>query len=170
MIVNDASSVSFLNCRCYRRCISPAALFYCSKMDPRRQIWMRSTKLNVLMFGLSGAGDRMRSRYLLRPTDTRAQIRVVQNRHEAAGWQSYRRSVSGANCTFVALWMLAILRSRCPRDTRWFVRFLPLRFYSLRRVSNHIHNWPENRRIRKLVSQSHSFSLDRRRRRRTAIP
>lgn len=41
---------------------------------------------------------------------------------------------------------------------RWFVRFLPLRFYSLRKVSNRIHNWPENRRIRKLVSQSHSHS------------
>lgn len=70
-------------------------------------------------------------------------------------WQSYRRSVSGANCTFVALWMLAILRSRYSRDIRWFVRFLPLCFYSFRKVSNRIHDCPENHRIWKVVKVNH---------------
>lgn len=37
----------------------------------------------------------------------------------------------------VALWMLAILRSRYSRDTRWSVRFLPLCFYSFRKVESH---------------------------------
>lgn len=121
---------------------------------------MRSTRLNNFNARFPpNAGNLMLSQYLLPPTDTRRIVRIIQNRHEAPAWQSYRRSVSGANCSFVALWMLAI---RCSRYSV-ICAFPPVALsfmYFLRKVSNRIYSCPKNRRIWKLISQLHSSSFE----------
>lgn len=116
--------------------------YYC-KIESRLWIGIRSTLSNVLM---PGPPERRQSDLfvIFIAADWYAPMQIMQNRHETPEWQSYRRSVSSANCTSVALWMLAILRSRYSRDTRWFVRSLPLCFYSIRKVLNRIHDCPGN--------------------------
>lgn len=116
----------------------------------------------------------MRLQYLSRPTDTRGRARIGTNNTkppEAPGWQSYRRSVSGANCTFVALWTLAqfsvTLDTR--RDSRVICAFPPsaCAFIASEKVAkSHSYNCPENHpdtKTRKSITfvspPSHSPSL-----------
>lgn len=121
---------------------------------------MRSTTLNNFNVRSPKHRESDAPRYLLRLTDTRAR-RIIQNHYEAPkGWQSYRRSVSGANCSFVALWMLAIYRSRYPVICAFPFPSLPVALsctYFLRKVSNRIYSCPENRRAPRKTRKSIAF-------------